>query len=340
MTGQPINPLVCRSSATSTCPSKVDVGGINNTDVVSTSLTIKDPEQYSDALLTPVNPLAEDWKFSSKCPSGTSGFFTRESSGLCTVNPSNTTGLPISCGVKINDQVTEIAANGTTATQTFTTIHCNVGTLSNANGNIWRFITSDTHRIKLHFPREGAAVDIQGSMEHCEVAGNTTCKDSPGIVSNPLLRLSFLGCPNLAGGAAGCPDNTAAAIVTTTKGKGSGTTTTNNSNNTSNTQTMQIGGNSTASGPLPYFMYMPIGDLIVTGSGSAYALSGMYWVNTIKGSGQVEIAVPGSGIGDILNQYAGLSGGSDSDSEEAGAAPAFFEYTLRAVQQFFFRPGA
>lgn len=326
VTGLPISPLVCRSSTTSSCPTKASIGSGAATPVVSTGLTVKEPEQYQDAGLSPANPTATGWSFSSLCTSAGSRFFSLDSKGLCTVNLTQTTGRPASCGVKTNDQVTEIAPiTGATTTRTFTTIHCNVSSLTNKSGETWRFVTSDTHRLKLHFPGEGTAIGINGSIEHCEATGSGTCIDSGSVISNPLLRLSFLGCPNPGAGATGCPNNSA--------------TSTPNSSNSSNTQTMTLTGNSTFSSQ-PYFMYMPIGDIQVNGSGSSYALSGAYWVNTISGKGQVEIGVPGSGIGDILNQYSGGSGGSDSDSEEAGAAPAIFEYTLRAVQQFFFRPGA
>lgn len=339
--GQPVSPLVCRSSTTSSCPATVKVG-TTDTPVASTAFNINDPQIYTDAgISSPSNPTARTWDITNSKGSGqrcgnnatpaSGSFFNSYTSGsqtICEVNPALSTGLPGECGVVTNDKVTEIAIDGTRTTRTFRTVHCNILSLVNGNNETWRFITSDTARLILHFPTEGSKVlDINGLAEHCDTTSplGTTCTDSPSVTSNPLLRLQLLGCPNPVGGD-GCADNSASP--------------TKNSTNNSNTQGLTLTGNSTFVG-VPYFLYFPIADLTVRGSGGTDgALAGVFWVNTIKGSGNVEVAVPGSGIGDLLNAYTGGSGGSDDDAEEASAAPPFLEYTLRAVQRFFFQPGA
>ena len=336
--GTPVSPLVCRSSTTSSCPTTVKVG-TTDTPVASTAFNINDPQQYIDAgISSPANPTAKTWDITSsggtKCgngatPGSTSFFraYTSGSTTVCEVNPALSTGLPSECGVVTGDKVTEIAIDGTRTTRTFRTVHCNILSLVNGNGETWRFVSSDTARLILHFPTEGSKVlDINGFVEHCDFTSSTstTCTDSSSVTTNPLLRLQLLGCPNPIGGN-GCVNNASSP--------------TTNSTNKSDTQGLTLVGNSTFVG-IPYFLYFPIADLTVSGSGkSDGALAGVFWVNTIKGSGNVEIAVPGSGIGDILNEYTGGSGGSDDDDEEANAAPPILEYTLRAVQKFFFQPG-
>ena len=336
--GAPVSPLVCRSSTTSTCPTSVKVGTAD-TKVVSTEFNINAPQQYID-VLSPLNPTARTWnitttKGTTLCGNGATpgptSFFSTYSVGsttVCQVNPSSSTGLPSECGVVLNDQVSEVAIDGTRTTRTFRTVHCNILSLVNGNNQIWRFITSNTSRLILHFPSEGSKVlDINGFVEHCDFtsSSSTTCVDSPSVTSNPLLRLQLLGCQDVTNGT-GCVDNAASP--------------TKNSTDKTDTQGLTLVGNSTFTG-IPYFLYFPIADLTVSGSGkSDGALAGVFWVNTIKGSGNVEISVPGSGIGDLLNQYTGGSGGSDDESEEQSAAPPILEYTLRAVQKFFFKPGA
>ena len=89
---------------------------------------------------------------------------------------------------------------------------------------------------------------------------------------------------------------------------------------------------------MPYFLYFPLGYIDINGGGSAGdQLRGMIWANSLTGSGNVEISVPGSGIGDILDLYSeNLNPGVGGTGVKS---PLFFEFIARAVRGFRLLPG-
>ncbi len=345
-TGQPVSPLICVGSTGSSCPTSESIGG-TNIPVVQVNTPLAPPEAYGEAAGTPLGAGAsspssvtasalQPCSSSTNCPSNTapaSGastdqftrFVTEGSGGNATnvtiinVASMDLANLPSFCGTS-TDSVTvartvDSSGNPVDTKQTMTTIHCNVTRMDNANKEVFRVVTSDTRRLKLHFPNEGVMMSMNGNLEHCN---NDTCSAGTTLTADPLLRFQIFGCEKSS--TTGCVDPPGSTI---------------NSTNAANNQTLNLQGNSTAAAQ-PFFLYAPLGEITLNGGGGvATQWRGAMWVNNFTGNGNVEVQVPGAGVGELFNLFSSTGGGGGS----GGGIPFIYEYVARAVRGLQLLPG-
>jgi hypothetical protein len=297
--------IACLGTSSSTCPATVTVGS-RTVPINQVNEPIRPPSVF------PISPAPTPGSCtftggSPSCGSGSINLLTGSgNTRVFDATTIDTNNLPAFC---------TSTSEGSPAV---TTIHCNLSSLEVQGNRTLRILTSDDRRVRFYLPNEGTdrlSVGGQSTLEHCTAGSSGNCS-STTATTNPLQRFQVYGCRQDANPENGC------------QGTGPGPTI---------PQTITLNGNSGANGE-PFFLYAPVAQVTVNGGGgSGSQFNGMIWTNRFVGNGGVEIRIPGSGVGDILDEFTVSPpppGGGDPQGR-----PFIFEFIARATRGFQIRPG-
>lgn len=299
-----VGTVACLGSATSQCPDEVRVGTAD-IPVNQVNKTLKPPLTLSR---TP-----QPCTFTGGGTLSCNEIATKISNSLAVIDAP-------SLIASINAAAVTIPSNCALSTESggVSTLSCSMTSLeiTGGGGRAFRVLTSNLAKVKLFFPNEGSIINIgSGSdLQHCtKLSSSTNCNSTPATL-NPLQRFQIYGCLQNSDPSFGCANSTTI--------------------DTSAPQTIQLRGNSSVAGEEPFFIYAPVASTTISGGGGASdQFSGVIWTNQFTGNGNVEVLVPGSGVGDLLDTFANNGGGG-------GGSPFVFEYIARAIRQFRILPGS